>query len=234
MNQESIISIILPAYNEDKNLEILIPKIYHAVKNRVFLSHEIIVVNDGSIDNTELVLINLIKEIKTLRVINLKKRMGQSFAVWEGVKRAEGDLILTKDADFQTDPEEIPMMIENLKEFDMVCGYRKNRNDSYSKRISSIIANRVRRIVLRGNIIDSACGFKVFKKKCINNMEFFDGMHRFMPDLFLIHNFKVRQVEVRHYPRVHGETKYNIKNRLGKALKDLIMVKKIKNKKNNL
>jgi dolichol-phosphate mannosyltransferase len=226
MNNFYKISIILPAYNEDENLNLLIPEIYRVLRVD---AHEIIVVNDGSTDNTRLVLNSLMEKIRTLKSINLEKRMGQSFAVWEGVKRSTGNLILTKDADFQTDPGEIPMMIKGLDGVDMVCGYRKNRNDSYIKKISSVIANRTRRIVLNSDIIDSACGFKVFKKECIDVIDFFDGMHRFMPDLFLINKFKVRQVEISHLPRNFGESKYNIKNRLKKSLKDLIMVRKIKN-----
>ncbi len=224
------ISIILPAYNEAKNLELLIPAL-DSILNNITVDYEIIVVNDCSNDNTKNALLNMSEWFLNLRLISLNKRMGQSFAVWEGVQKSVGDIIIIKDADYQTDPNDIPMMVESLMDSHMVCGVRRNRNDSALRKISSIVANRIRRVILNSPIIDSACGFKVFKRECVDRLEFFDGMHRFMPDLFLINGFMVKQVEIKHYKRRYGNAKYNIRNRGVRVASDLIMVWNMKNLK---
>lgn len=226
------ISVILPAYNEDENLKVLIPEI-DKVLSGICINYEIIVVDDCSSDNTGNVLLNMSEWFLNLKIVRLNSRMGQSFAVWEGIKKSSGDILITKDSDLQTSPHDIPKMINSLNGFDMVCGVRANRDDSVVRKMSSIVANKVRMIVLGSEIIDSACGFKAFNSSCMDSVGFFDGMHRFMPDLFLINGFSVKQVKISHNRRRFGNAKYNIRNRLLKSSSDLIRVWFIKKNNSN-
>ena len=219
-----MISIVIPAYNEDKNLEILIPRIKFVMELTDF-EYEAIIVDDGSIDDTFNVLKKLKDKHSFLKTINLKENSGQSKAIWEGFKTAKGETVITMDADLQNDPQNIVKILESFEGIEMVCGCRKKRQDNWIKKTSSKIANFIRKKSLSSPIIDSACGFKAIKKECLQKIEFFDGIHRFLPDLFLRQGFKVKQIEIDHKPRMHGKSNYNIRNRAFKAFFDLIKVK---------
>ncbi len=230
MLADNKISIVIPAYNEDRNLEKLIPLLNEEMK-KINMDYEIIAVDDGSTDNTREILKNLKLNFSAFRFSQLSDNKGQSQALWQGIKFSTGDIIITMDADMQTNPGEIHKMVKNFKDVDMVCGCRLKRHDDFIRIISTRVANFIRNAVLGSNIIDSACGFKIFKKECVEKLDFFDGIHRFMPDLFLMNGFKIKQIEVSHYQRVYGASKYNIRNRIGKSLKGLLMLRKVKSQK---
>lgn len=225
MNVE--ISIILPVYNEGENLRLLVPEII-GVMRKIEKNFEIIAVNDASDDNTTEVLDELSRQYCFVKRINLSKHSGQSLAAWTGIKEASADAIITMDADLQNDPKDIPRMIDEFVGVDMVCGIRRVRNDSFVKKVSSVIANWIRRKTLKSDIMDSACGFKIFKKECFEKLDFFDGMHRFLPDLFIMKGFPVKQLPIGHRPRKYGKSNYGIGNRLVKTFFDLLMVRRIR------
>jgi glycosyltransferase involved in cell wall biosynthesis len=224
MNNNYKLSIIIPAHNEAKNLPILLKEIDLAMKF-VATNHEIIVINDGRTDETTETLSTLSKKNNHLKTITLNKKMGQSNALWQGINSAKGATILTIDADLQNDPKDIPILIKNFSDIDMVTGYRRDRKDSLVKLLSSKIANFIRKKTLKSTVIDSACGFKIFKKNCLNNIKYFDGIHRFLPDLFIRNNFTVKQVAINHKPRIYGKSNYNTRNRIFKSFFDLLKIK---------
>lgn len=220
-----MISIVLPIYNEKDNLADLICEIDTAM-GRVLCDFEVIAVNDGSDDGSAEILTELEKIYGFLRRIDLEVRSGQSRAVFAGFREARGNIVVTMDADLQNDPADIHEMLRHLEEgVHMVSGVRRDRNDPFVKLISSRVANWIRRKTLKSEIIDSACGFRILRRECLDTIDFFDGVHRFLPDLFLLNGFKVKQVAINHRPRQYGETKYNTRNRLLKPFYGLVKVK---------
>ena len=143
-------------------------------------------------------------------------------------KSARGKVIVTMDADLQNSPEDIPLLLEKIKEYDVVCGWRHKRNDPWIKRISSRIANSVRNKLSEETITDTGCSLKAFRRECFENVKLYKGMHRFFPTLMKMEGFKVTEVKVRHYPRIHGYSKYNIRNRLMSSFLDLLAIRWMK------
>jgi glycosyltransferase involved in cell wall biosynthesis len=141
---------------------------------------------------------------------------------------AKGEVIITMDADLQYDPLDITRLLEKLGKYDVVCGYREKRADSWTKRISSVIANTVRNKLTGENIRDVGCSLKAFKKESLNQVKLFEGMHRFFPTLVKLADCSVIEVPVRHYPRKYGVSKYNIRNRVFKSFGDLLAVRWMK------
>src|SRR5262249_7842122 len=150
---------------------------------------------------------------------------GQSTALWSGFKASQGKIIATLDGDRQNDPADLPDMIARLKEYDLVCGVRLKREDNFVRRQSSRIARWARRVVLSIDFPDTGCNLRVFKRPVLETVLPFDGFHRFLPILALASGVKAIGVPVGHRPRVAGRTKYGVWNRLGRGIKDLLMVK---------
>ena len=218
-------SIIIPAYNE----EIALPKLLDEIYSINFKSKfEIIIVNDFSSDNT----LKKLENYKSfnLKIINHSKRLGQSKAIYNGIVASKYDYIITIDGDGQNNPKDILNMIKILsenKEIKIVCGIRKNRQDSLIKIISSKFANLVRKIYLNDDCDDTGCSLKLFNKKNFLKIPFFNGIHRFIPALFSGMGIKPFYVNVDHRPRLHGNSKYGISNRLLKGIIDMYKVKKM-------
>lgn len=225
------VSIVIPVYNEEKNIKPLYTALYQAAKNsKVIENYEIIFVDDGSTDKTYGEL-NSIKDSK-LHIIRFKKNRGKTTALNCGFKKTKYDVIATLDGDLQNDPSDIEGMLKKLKQgYDCVCGWRYNRNDSLLKIMSSKIANFIRRLVLKDKFHDIGCGMLVFKKSCLRGLIFFEGIHRFFPILIQKAGYKVTEHKIKHHPRKFGKSKYNIRNRIFKSLKDLIYVKRMLKKK---
>jgi glycosyltransferase involved in cell wall biosynthesis len=227
------ISVIIPVFNEEGNIKKLVFLVAEEF-SKITAEYELIFVNDASTDRTQKEIKSLEKKYGFLKVLNFKKRSGQSKAIWEGFSMATGDIIITMDGDLQNDPRDIPIFMKNIKNFKMVTGVRNKRQDNLVRNISSMAANYIRRIVLKSNILDSACGYRAFNRCCLERIEFFDGIHRFLPDLFLAQGFSVKQVAINHLPRTSGQSKYGIWGRAIRAGMDLIRVKwhiiKIKDK----
>jgi len=220
------ISVVVPAYNEEKNIEPTISKIRKDLRD---LDYEIIFVNDGSTDNTKKELMKT--NDKRIRVINLNKRMGKSFALFTGIKNAKNKIIATLDADLQDNPEDILKLLKRLNEgYDLVCGWRYKRKDNFIKKVSTKIGNYINNSFLDINLHDNNCPLKVFEKECMENIIFSKSMHRFIPILAKIQGYKIYEEKVEHYPRIYGKTKYGIHNRIFGNLKTLFMIKFMPNK----
>jgi len=221
------ISIVIPVYNERENLSLLDEKITKSIKP-LNKEYEVILVDDGSVDGS----VELIRKLKNknpcLRLIQFGRNYGQTAAFAAGFSKARGNIIVTMDADLQNDPADIPLLLEKINEYDVVCGWRYKRNDPWIKKLSSRIANAVRNNLSEESIADTGCSLKAFRRKCFQNIKLYNGMHRFFPTLMKMEGFSVTQVKVGHYPRVHGYSKYNISNRLFASFKDLLAIRWMK------
>ena len=221
------LSIIIPVYNERNNLIPLEDKLDRELK-KLNLSYEIILIDDGSNDGS-LHLIKCMQEHNPLiRFIQFGHNHGQSAAFAAGFKAARGDIFVTLDADLQNNPADIPLLLEKIKDYDVVCGWRHKRNDPWIKRVSSKIGNAVRNSLSEEEIADTGCSLKAFRRECFDNVKLFKGMHRFFPTLMKMEGFRVTQVKVSHHPRLHGESKYNIRNRLFSSFHDLLAIRWMK------
>lgn len=221
------ISIVIPVYNEEENVGPLLKRISEAMsgwKGAV----EILFVDDGSNDRTLELLKNAQETDSRIRIAHFHKNQGQTAAMAAGFRLARGEIVATIDADLQNDPMEIPRLAGMLEEWDAVCGVRTRRKDTLWKRISSRIANGFRNWVTDDNIIDTGCTLKVYRRECLDGLQLFKGMHRFLPTLIKMHGYKITQVPVSHHPRLAGETKYGTWGRLVKGLEDVWAVRWMK------
>jgi dolichol-phosphate mannosyltransferase len=223
------ISVVVPVYNEERNLPILIPKLME-VLNRLSKSYEMIFVDDGSTDRSREILKKEASLHPQIHMLGFRKNCGETAAGAAGLKEARGEVVITIDADLQNDPIDIPRMLEYLKDYDMVTGWRQKRDDSWVKRITSKIANAIRNRLSGETIQDSGCTFRAYKRECLQNLKLFKGMHRFMPTLVKMEGFQVIEIPIAHHPREFGVSKYTTWNRMWRAFVDLLAVKWMKNR----
>ena len=221
------ISIVIPVYNEQDNIKPLIAELRDVLKG-FNKSYEIIFVDDGSRDRSFEILKEAASQDPQIRLIRFKKNTGQTAAFDAGFRAAQGDIVVTMDADLQNDPQDIPHLLEKIGKFDVVCGWRYKRKDPWIKIVSSKIANFVRNKLSQEVIADTGCSLKAFRSECLHNVKLFNGMHRFLPTLAKMEGFTVTQVKVNHRPRRFGTTKYNISNRMVRAFVDLLVVRWMK------
>jgi dolichol-phosphate mannosyltransferase len=189
------------------------------------MSYELLFVDDGSGDHTAQVLRDLAAKQPEVRIIRFRHNAGQSAALDAGFKEVRGTRVVTLDADLQNDPGDIPRVLEMLDDYDVVCGIRQGRQDTWLRRISSKFANHLRRRVLHDDIVDVGCSLRAYRRHCLRSIKLYTGMHRFLPVLLQIEGFRIGQVPVRHHPRRHGQSKYNVRNRAWRALMDLLAVR---------
>lgn len=225
------VSIIIPVYNERENLRPLIEGIVQAMQGQGE-PYEIIAIDDASNDNSLSILKEMAKRVANLRIIKFAKNSGLSACFDAGFKQAYAPAVVTIDADLQYDPRDILRLLAGLKDYDVVCGWRKIRHDPRLKLISTKIANTVRNKLSAETIKDTGCSLKAFKREFLVNLKMYRGMHRFLPTLLKMQGAKVCEVEVKHLPRKFGRSKYNIRNRLLASFLDLLAV--IWMKKRNL
>jgi len=218
------LSIIIPVKNERDNIQPLVREIASTMQplNR---EYEIIFIDDGSKDGSLDEMLKMKKEFSQIRILKFDKNYGQTSALDAGFRYAKGEIITMLDGDMQNDANDILKLLDELKDCDMVVGIRQKRQDNIIKKISSTIANSVRNKLTNDDIIDTGCPLKVFKKECFDKVKLFTGLHRFLPTLVKLEGYTVKQVPVRHLPRLRGKTKYNIRNRLFKSLRDLFAVR---------
>lgn len=223
------ISVVVPVYNEEENLPILIPKLMEVLEARG-QPYEMIFVDDGSTDRSREILKEKASQHPQIHVLGFKRNCGETAAGFAGLKEARGKVVITIDADLQNDPMDIPRMLEYLKEYDMVTGWRQKRDDSWVKRITSKIANAIRNRLSGETIRDSGCTFRAYRRECLQNLKLFRGMHRFMPTLVKMEGFQVIEIPIAHHPREFGVSKYTTWNRMWRAFVDLLAVKWMKNR----
>jgi len=227
MADDPYLSLVIPAYNEQENVEALLARVAPALQ-QTGKPFEVIMVDDGSTDSTPQLLNQAMALYPWLRVLRLSRNSGQSTAFDAGFKAARGKVIATIDADLQNDPEEIPRLLPLLDGYDMIAGWRQKRHDTAMRRAQSRIANRIRNWISDENIHDSACSLKVYKRHCLEGIQLFQGMHRFLPTLVKMRGYTVRQEPVKHSPRYAGIAKYGLTNRAWRAFVDLLAVRWMK------
>lgn len=219
------VSLIIPVYNEEANLPVLLEEIASAMRRQP-RPWDVLLVDDGSTDQSLTVLRELAKSHPFLRYISFAENKGQSAAFAAGFQEAAGTVFVTLDADLQNDPADIPAMLDLFDQgYDMIVGWRVKRRDSLSRRLASKIANNVRNRLSRENIRDTGCSLKVLRASPARRLPMFTGMHRFLPTLMKLQGARVAEVEVRHRPRLHGASKYGIWDRALSGLYDLFAVR---------
>jgi len=219
------LSVVIPVYNEAPNLEALHQE-FNAVLAGVGRPYEIILVDDGSTDASFDVLKRIHAADPHVRVIRFRRNFGQTAAFAAGFAAARGTLIITADADLQNDPRDIPAMLAEIgKGADIVCGWRKDRKDPFlSRRVPSMIANRLISWGTGVRLNDYGCSLKIFRAEVIKPLRLRGEMHRFLPALASEFGVRIVEMPVNHRPRVHGASKYGI-GRTVRVMLDLVTVK---------
>jgi len=219
------LSVIAPLLNEEQNIETLYQELVD-VLIKLDQEYEIIFVDDGSTDRTFEVLSKIQKNDSRVKAIRFRKNFGQTAALSAGFDHARGDIIVTLDADLQNDSQDIPKLIEKLNEgYDIVNGWRFDRKDPFiSRRLPSIIANKIISIITRVKLHDYGCTLRVFRKEIIKNIRLYGEMHRFIPAIASGMGISICEVKVNHRARKYGKSKYGI-SRTIRVILDLITVK---------
>ena len=227
MSDAPYLSLVIPAYNEQENIPVLLERVGNAL-SQTGREFEVLIVDDGSTDSTPKLLQEGMQKYPWLRVLRMAKNGGQSAAFEAGFKAARGQVIATIDADLQNDPEEIPRLLPMLDGYDMVTGWRKDRHDTSFRRVQTRIANRVRNWLSDETIQDSASSLKLYKRQCVEGLKLFNGMHRFFPTLVKMRGYTVLETPVKHSQRYAGTAKYGLRNRAWRAFIDLLAVRWMK------
>ncbi|HOV33537.1 MAG TPA: glycosyltransferase family 2 protein [Candidatus Hydrogenedens sp.] len=215
------LTFVIPAYNEEKTIEPLVEGI---VKYSTPHDIQIILIDDGSTDQTFSVMKNTQEKYPQVEIIKLRKNFGKSRALSAGFSKAVGDIVITMDADLQDDPKEIPRMIEKIEEgYDVVCGWKKNRLDPWHKTFPSKVYNGIVRTIFKVKLHDINTGFKAFRKEVIQNISLYGEMHRLIAILASEMGFKVTEIPVEHHPRKYGKSKFGI-NRFFHGIVDVYTV----------
>ncbi len=218
------ISVIVPVYNEAPNLKPLIDRLLEVLRpmNRKF---EIILVDDGSTDESLSILKNLTTKIPELRAVLFRRNFGQSAAMTAGFDHARGNVVISMDGDLQNDPGDIPALIAKLDQgYDMVQGWRKDRKDPFfSRRLPSILANRLIGYTTGVRLHDYGCSLKAYRKDLAKNLLLYGELHRFIPVLANLFGARITEIVVHHHPRKMGKSKYGI-GRTYRVLLDLMLM----------
>jgi dolichol-phosphate mannosyltransferase len=218
------ISVVVPLRNEGPNVAPLATRIFAAL-NGDARGMELILVDDGSTDDTWSQISEFQRREPRLRPQRHPKSSGQSAALWTGFRAAQGRIIATLDGDLQNDPADLPRMLTELARADLVCGVRVGRKDNWLRRVSSCAARLARKCVFGVDFADTGCGLRVFKRSLVDSIPPFNGFHRFLPVLAHGAGAVVKEMPVTHHPRIAGQSKYGMWNRLGRGLYDLIGVR---------
>lgn len=217
---DSLLSIVVPLYNEEENAVLLTQKIHESLNG---YNYQIVYIDDFSTDNTRKVVKKM--DDDKVHLIELKKNYGQSLALAAGIDYAEGEYIITMDGDLQNDPSDIPQMLEFAvnDDYDVVTGIRQKRKDSLVKKIPSKIANFLVRRVTKLNIKDNGCALKIFTKDIAKELNLYGEMHRFITLLAHLEGAQIKQVPVKHHARHAGVSKYGLE-RVFKVVADMMLL----------
>lgn len=223
MDKENLlISVVIPAFNEEENVEELYERLVRSLAGFRF---EIIFVDDGSVDGTWDKITSLCQKDRRVKGVRFARNFGQTPALSAGIEMAEGEVIVTMDADLQNPPEEIPKLIQELKGYDVVSGWRKERKESFLKRrLPSAIANFIIRTLLRINLHDIGCTLKAYRREFIKGLPLYGEMHRFIPLFSFWKGARIKEVPVQHSERKRGKSKYGI-TRTFKVILDIFFLK---------
>jgi glycosyltransferase involved in cell wall biosynthesis len=228
------LSICVPVYNERENLPLL-----HEAIAKVIDAHriatEILLVDDGSTDGSWDAIEQLVKLDPRVRGLKFKFNCGETAASDAGLRAARGKYVMTMDADLQNDPKDIPAFLQAVeqRQVDCVCGTRvanRGKGDSFVKVVSSRLANWVRNKLSDEQISDAGCTYRLFKRECVAKLKLYRGLHRFIPTLLKMEGYTVTEIPVTNNPRIHGESKYGVWNRLFKSFRDLLAIRWMKSR----
>ena len=213
------VSVVVPLFNEEENVPILQSELRAALSG---LDHEIVFVDDGSVDRT----VDQIETALNIRVIRFEKNTGQSAAIYAGLQAARGATAVLIDGDLQNDPADIPRLLAEIaRGADVVCGYRVKRKDTVLKRLTSRIANAVRSRFTKDGVRDTGCTLKAMRLECVSALVPFKGMHRFIPALIKGAGYRLVEIPVNHRPRRFGRSNYGLGNRALRATIDMFGVR---------
>ena len=213
------LTIIVPVFNEEGNVERLEKELGNFLKI-ANVSSCVLFVNDGSNDKSGLLLKGICQDHSDFFYLELAKNCGLSAAMKAGIDYSHSEYVGYIDADLQTSPEDFNLLLEHIESYEMVMGIRTGRKDSIVKNLSSRIANGFRRFMTHDGVEDTGCPLKILRTEYAKRIPFFTGMHRFLPALIQLQYGKVKQIPVRHFPRIAGKSKYHLWNRLIGPFKD--------------
>lgn len=219
------LSIVIPIYNEEENIEPLCREIREALEG-LGLEYEILAIEDGSTDDSFTVLKRVHEEEPRVRVIRFRRNFGQTAAFAAGFDAARGEMIVTLDADLQNDPADIPRLLAKLEEgYDVVSGWRTERRDPFlTRRFPSMVANWLISEITGVRLHDYGCSLKAYRHEVVKNIRLYGELHRFIPALASWMGVQVTEVPVNHRPRKFGQTKYGL-SRTIRVLLDLLTVR---------
>jgi glycosyltransferase involved in cell wall biosynthesis len=231
--KEPTLSIVVPVYNEEENVPLLHEAVC-AVCDPAKIAFELIYTDDGSKDGSWAQIEKL--AAKDPRVVGQKfaSNCGETAASDAGMRAARGKYVMTMDADLQNDPLDIPNFLRALATgVDCVCGTRvetRSKGDNFIRVASSRIANWVRNKLSNENITDAGCTYRAFKRECVDKLKLYRGLHRFIPTLLKMEGYTVMEIPVSNNPRIHGQSKYGVWNRLFKSFRDLLAIRWMKSR----
>jgi dolichol-phosphate mannosyltransferase len=233
---EPLLSICVPVYNEAENLPLLHEAVASICDSAVpRIDFELILVDDGSKDGSWQAIEALAAKDPRVRGLKFKQNCGETAASDAGMRAARGKFVMTMDADLQNEPGDIPAFLQELDKgnVDCVCGTRvgtRGQGDSFIRVASSRIANWVRNKLSQENITDAGCTYRCFKRECVDKLKLYRGLHRFIPTLLKMEGYTVTEIPVTNNPRLHGESKYGVWNRLFKSFRDLLAIRWMKSR----
>lgn len=221
---QSLVTLVIPVYNEQENIEPLLAEIIQAMDKQP-RPWQVLFIDDGSTDDSLRVIRDKAQADGRVRYLAFAANRGQSAAFAAGFREGEGSVFVTLDADMQNDPADIPAMLNLYDQgYDMAIGWRKNRQDTSVKRVASRIANAIRNALSGETVRDTGCSLKVLRAEYACKLPMFTGMHRFLPTLMKMQGARVAEMAVSHRPRHKGVSKYGIWDRAFSALYDLFAV----------
>jgi glycosyltransferase involved in cell wall biosynthesis len=230
---QPILSICVPIYNEEENIPLLHEAICRACDPKQ-IPFELLLVDDGSKDGSWSQIEKAVAKDARVRGLKFKLNCGETAASDAGLRAARGKYVMTMDADLQNDPADIPAFLVALDTgVDCVCGTRvatRGKGDSFVKVVSSRIANAVRNKLSDEQISDAGCTYRAFRRECVGKLKLYRGLHRFIPTLLKMEGFTVTEIPVTNNPRLHGESKYGVWNRLFKSFRDLLAIRWMKSR----
>ncbi len=228
VEKQTNLSVIVPLYNEQENLPILHDRLTKVLAG--FCHYEILLVDDGSSDDTASIIQQLAQTDPHVKPILLKRNFGQTAAMMAGIDHSSGEILVPLDGDLQNPPEEIPKLVAKLAEgYDVCSGWRKQRNDKWlSRKLPSKLANKVISKVSGVHLHDYGCTLKAYRRDVIEDTRLYGEMHRFIPIYASWSGARIVEIPVEHSPRIHGKSKYGIE-RTFKVLLDLLVIMFLRN-----
>ncbi len=215
-------SIIVPIFNEERTVVILFEAIQKTM-DRLDKNYEVIFVNDASTDHSWDLMRHLAETSPKFVAVDLAGHLGKSAAMQAGFDEARGEFIITMDGDLQNDPADIPKLFDKLREgYDVVCGWRRVRSDTYKKKIASLVAGSFRKMITGESLHDVGCPFRIFKRSALEHVYLSGGLHRLFALIMKKSGRHIVEVEVRDHPRLFGRTKFKDRARIVEGVRDLL------------